>query len=226
MGKILSLFTILFICACVSQKKYNKLQEEYAVLYKENQRQSHYLALTNEANEQRGRLPKVYFSHQPLEQNPYCPATTKPIKSYTVSTYQSTSEFNLGFSINDDFTMFPNRILNMHYSTPQAMEENFSKICLLAYASCDNNLFLSHRKNNNPDTTRTYYRLIHTLDTFWVGGCQWAVDSITQHLARGSMDKKLAVYGARHKYGYDVYLQCTDCVSAYKNEKGECLCSR
>ena len=88
------------------------------------------------------------------------------------------------------------------------------------------NDFVAQYQDPYLPNVRSFYRFIHTLDTFWVGGCQWTVDSITQQLAMRGTNKNLAIYGARYKYGYDVYLQCTDCVSAYKNEKGECLCSR
>ena len=232
MAKIIPIFFLLLICACVSKKKYNLLQQAYDLqevgydsLFKEDRRKSYSLAMNYEY-ERYKKHTSVYLSYQPLNKEPQCPAPTLPIKYHTIQTYKDKQEFTLGFGINDDFTIFPNRVLSQKIDILKGYEEQFSKICLLAYTSCYNDQFLSHYDSSSLSNHRTYYRFIHEFDTFWVGVCQWTVDSIKQNIARRSEDKKLAVYGARHKYAYDVYLQCTDCVSAFKNEKGECLCSR
>ncbi len=195
MVRIIFVFLLLSICACVSQKKYNLLQKEVETY-------------------------KLLRQNTETNDNAKCQPTNKTTKHHKISTYPIIPQcFSVNFLVSDAYNITSNQIL-------QTKNDTVSALHLFAYVCCDTSFFMSKPSQLNTNPLKTRYRFIHEKDTFWYGHCLWAVDSIKQHLARGADDKNLSIHGARFKYGHDVYMQCVDCSSAFKNEKGECLCSR
>ena len=208
----ISFFFLFFIAACVSQKKYNLLQQEYTLQKKELDVYKGLIYTIPKRNQE--EVP-------PSLQN--CTYFTSTNKYHLIRNYPMKRQIiDIDFDINARYNIIKN-VPSFGDTTAN------SKIYLYMYSLCDNSFFVTHTEKRyvyNKFGEPSRYRFTYANDTFWHGYCQWTVDSINQLPTKGSTNKDLSINQGRFKYGYDVYLQCTDCVSAFKNEKGECLCSR
>jgi hypothetical protein len=214
MPKIIFLFFLILICACVSQNKYKSLQAEYKLQKYELQK---YELLSQNTPVEK---TEEYYDYNQLR----CRKFSNNIKYHNIRTYPFRPQsghidfnVNCGYNISSNYTRYKKDTAAIPF--------------LYAYSLCESSFFITHNSPGIPKFSSqvgepTRYRFIYPTDTFWHGYCQWTVDSITQHITKGSINKDIAMQARTYKYGYDVYLQCTDCISAYKNEKGECLCSR